>query len=281
MIAVGTIGRLRVGLGTSRSGRSPFAGAAALYALRVPEGINYTGPVVRVRRSSDNAELDIGSVAGQLDTAALLAHTGGGSGFVATWYDISGNARHATQTTAASQPRIVNAGVVDTINGAPSLVFSGAQRLLCGGTRFGDSTNFTSITTFRREDAAITPRSAYGNRVTSGRILRTTNTTILYAHINGSFPAAIAYTNATAVVHSAIVESGVLTRHRVNGASEQSSVVAFISAGGSMQLGTSATGAEFFVGPIGEMIFFDATISNADRLTLERSQGAAFGISVA
>jgi hypothetical protein len=256
------------------------ASAAAFGTRRLRA--DYLGAALRVRRSTDNAEADIGfNSVGGLDTVALLAHVGGGSGFLATWYEQSGNGRHATQTTAASQPRIVNAGVVDTLNGDPSLFFSGAQALVCGGTRFGDTINFSAVSTIRRDDATATQRSAWGNRTTAGRILRTTLTTILYAHINAGSPTAIASANATAVVHSAVVESGVTTRHRVNGAGEQSVAASYVAANANMQIGTQATGGEFFIGSIPEIIFFDAAISDADRLSLERNQGAAFGITVA
>jgi hypothetical protein len=86
--------------------------SAAAYSTRRLR-TDYAGPLVRVRRSGDNAEADIGyGAAGWLDEAALLAHVGAGSGFVTTWYDQSGNGRDATQTTAGRQPNIVNAGVV-------------------------------------------------------------------------------------------------------------------------------------------------------------------------
>jgi len=48
-----------------------------------------------------------------------------GNGFVSTWFDQSGNNRNLTQTTAAVQPRIVNAGVIDTLNGKPSVYNNG------------------------------------------------------------------------------------------------------------------------------------------------------------
>ena len=71
----------------------------------------------RIKRSSSNIvkvssiSLDIGfTPSGKLDTAALLAHCGGGNGFVTTWYDQSGNSNNATQITALNQPQIVNGG---------------------------------------------------------------------------------------------------------------------------------------------------------------------------
>lgn len=91
----------------------------------------YTGPLVRVRRSSDSTEQDIGySATGTLDEAALTSFAGAGSAYVTTWYDQSGSARNLTQTTAAAQPRIVNAGTIDKINAKPAMVFDGVDDLL-------------------------------------------------------------------------------------------------------------------------------------------------------
>ena len=65
---------------------------------------------VRVRRSSDNAEQDIGFTETYLDTTSLLSFCGAGDGFVTKWYDQSGNARHLLQATAGLQPQIVHSG---------------------------------------------------------------------------------------------------------------------------------------------------------------------------
>ena len=98
----------------------------------------YTGPLIRVRRSSDNAEADIGFTAsGDLDTTALLAHVGAGDGFVTTWYDQSGNTRDVTQATGDHQPMIVNAGAVETMGGRPSPVFDGVNDILTRDAAFG------------------------------------------------------------------------------------------------------------------------------------------------
>ncbi len=88
----------------------------------------YSGACIRVRRSSDNAEQDIGfDAAGWCDAADLLTFAGGASCYVTKWYEQSAAARHLEQGTAAKQPRIVSAGTVDTLSGKPSMVFDGAD----------------------------------------------------------------------------------------------------------------------------------------------------------
>jgi hypothetical protein len=49
------------------------------------------------------------------------------SAFVTKWYDQSGNTRDASQATAANQPRILNAGVIDRQNGLPAIRYIGAS----------------------------------------------------------------------------------------------------------------------------------------------------------
>lgn len=77
---------------------------------------SYSGPLVQVRRSSDNALADIsGDAYGELDSAALLAHCGAGSGYIRTFYDQTGNTRHGVSSANGNQPTIVNTGVVQEI----------------------------------------------------------------------------------------------------------------------------------------------------------------------
>jgi hypothetical protein len=96
-----------------------YTGAAAAYSLRKLR-TTYTGPAIRVRRSSDNTEQNIGfDVSGNLDTTSLSSFVGSGNGFVTTWYDQGGNGSDATQTNASSQPQIVLSGVLHTLNGKP------------------------------------------------------------------------------------------------------------------------------------------------------------------
>ena len=104
-----------------------YSGAAAAYSLRLLDS-TYTGSAIRVRRSSDNTEQDIGfNVFSELDTVSLTAFAGTGDAFVKTWYDQSGNSNDATQTTTASQPQIVSSGAVITENGKPAVQFDNSD----------------------------------------------------------------------------------------------------------------------------------------------------------
>jgi hypothetical protein len=103
-------------------------GAVAAYSLRKLRTA-YTGSAIRVRRSSDSAEQDIGfTSSGDLDESALTTFCGGGDGFVTTWYDQSGNTFNATQVVANSQMQIVSGGsvVVDS-SGNVALSSDGSQ----------------------------------------------------------------------------------------------------------------------------------------------------------
>lgn len=104
-----------------------YTSAAAAYSLRKLRSA-YTGSAIRVRRSSDNTETDIGfSSTFGLDTTSLTSFCSGTNGFVTKWYDQSGNAKDATQTTAANQPQIVSSGAVINLNGKPAMQFDGSN----------------------------------------------------------------------------------------------------------------------------------------------------------
>ena len=100
-----------------------YGGASTAYSLRKLSS-TYTGSAIRVRRSSDNTEQNIGfDASGNLDTTTLLSFVGSGDGFVTTWYDQSGNVNNMMQANANQQPKIVLSGVVNTTNSKPSIRF--------------------------------------------------------------------------------------------------------------------------------------------------------------
>jgi hypothetical protein len=113
-----------------------YPSAAGAYSIRKLRTA-YTGSCLRVRRSSDNSETDIGFSDNDLDTASLLSFVGANNGFVTTFYDQSGNSNNLVQTTAARQPQIVSTGTILTLNSKTALR---CQTVLQG---FSSALNFT------------------------------------------------------------------------------------------------------------------------------------------
>ena len=76
----------------------------------------------RVRRSSDNAELDFtwqDIIKGKV--LNWVNKNGTADGFVAIEYNPSGNGNDIVHTTVVHQPRLVTSGVLNTLNGKPAL----------------------------------------------------------------------------------------------------------------------------------------------------------------
>lgn len=145
----------------------PFDGItfAALYGLK-RFLTSYTGPLIRLRRDSDNAESDFGYVeaTGLLDTAAVATWLGGANGYVVTWYDQSGNAKNATQSTTTAQPAYTASG----INNLPALDFDGSDDAftLPNSTYPTGNSSYTLIATIRT-GSAIGQRGWMGSGVAS------------------------------------------------------------------------------------------------------------------
>ena len=107
-----------------------YPGAAAAYSLRLLN-TDYTGDAVLVRRASDNATQNVGFVDGELDTDALDTFCSGTDGFVATWFDQSGNSNDLTQSTASAQPKIYDSATgVITENSKPAIYTDGVVDFL-------------------------------------------------------------------------------------------------------------------------------------------------------
>ncbi len=109
----------------------------AAYSLRRLSS-TYDGPTLRVRRSRDNAEQDIGfGSAGFIDTVALTAFVGAGDGYVVVWYDQGPNGYHVRQSNPDAQPILVqNGAVLRAETGDPALRFEDAATNPAGVNRY-------------------------------------------------------------------------------------------------------------------------------------------------
>lgn len=92
---------------------------------------SYKGPVIDVRRASDNQIISIGfDNQGNLNTGLILDFCGNSKGYVTRWYDQSGNGKDALNITLAAQPLIFNGLSLETVAGKPALNFTGSTVFL-------------------------------------------------------------------------------------------------------------------------------------------------------
>ena len=118
---------------------------------------------IRVRRSSDNAEKDIGFIGNNLDVQTLLDFVGSGNGYVSATY--AQGQTSSFQNNLSEQPLIVENGVY-----LGTLKFSGGQWLDTGVTRFGNTGLFADE---NEEFTVITVTKNEGTGTIIGRAVQT------------------------------------------------------------------------------------------------------------
>lgn len=142
-----------------------YGSATAAYSVRKLR-TGYAGNCVRVQRSSDSTEQNIGfDGAGYLDTASMLTFAGAGDCGAVTWYDQSGNGYDLT-TSNRNVAKLVVAGVLQTHNSVATCKFT-SQGLI---QHVAGSNIWTASTACASAVAAIGSGStAYGRVVSTSR----------------------------------------------------------------------------------------------------------------
>jgi hypothetical protein len=245
----------------------------------------WTGAAIRVMRTSDDAELDIGFIGEDLDVVTLLVFVGSGNGEIVIWYDQSGNGRHAV-STAGRRPRIVNAGVLDIANGKPAVRFNGSNTFFSGVSL--PLSQLTLISVLNDVTQAPTIRYSIGTGSGSpgrgifssftGFVPPTPNASLGYIPDAG---APVVQTGFLPTIGQSYVVSLTTT-------ATESSIWAN---GGNNGTGGKITLNQLFIGQRGdnlwyydgynsETIVFPSALSTADRQLLERNQGLYYKIAV-
>ncbi|OQP55656.1 hypothetical protein A4D02_04975 [Niastella koreensis] len=245
---------------------------------------------MRVRRSSDNAEADVAFDAWSkmLTTSCTATITAAGSSgltigvtmpfssfygssscFVTTWYDQTGNGRHAVQATSASQPRIVNAGSMDRLNSWPAITFQNNGQLM---TYTAASITVQTINAVRAAPdfnwqtlVAVSANTDFSIRANSGNGVLYNNAPNGNDWYNGTGSPSQFWVNG------------------VQGANFSSTSIHTISANslnptaGTMSISTTFLNRGMYGGAaINELLLFPASLSTTDRQALETNQNTAF-----
>ncbi len=263
--------------------KTAYTHAAITPPATIPGFTNATAPVIRVRRSSDNGQLDIGYTAnGDLDTLTLKSFAGTGSAYVATWYDQSSNSYDVTQSVLSKQPAIITSGVVERSGLMPAVKFSfSAQTVLQNNvpatTMFGSGYIGYVFPVMEAAPAASSSSAfGYGSGTNRWQVHD-----IAGAYFDVGSPAKRVETANSSYVgtlrnYSFIADSS-LQQIYVNGALQASATVAL----------TPCTQTQFNIGGIpafvyyhynheSEIIIYGSRLSTADRQAVENNQGTYY-----
>ncbi len=275
-----------------------FAIASVAYGLRRLSRF-WTGAAIRVMRTSDNSELDIGFIGEDLDVVTLLAFVGLANGEVVIWYDQSGNGRHAVSTTAGLRPRIVVNGVLQTQNGKPEIRFDGVDDYLAAASPLIDTTHSLFILftpTIENEFGTVFGQWKSGengrfyviaNQVSVGPIsagrLNVANTSSTGGGGSGGSAIDVAISNTPTLITSISTTGSEQWKLFKNGAEWDSATISRVYTGVNSAIGSlNGTGSLFpFDGTVSELISFPSVLSTTNRQTLERNQGKYYSITVA
>lgn len=271
----------------------PNAGAA--YSLRRVKS-DYTGSLIRVRRSSDASETDIGfTSSNDLDITTLMAFVGSGSGFIKTWYDQSGNARDITQALTANQPMIVNSGVLNTQNGKPAVKGDGSTSYLQNTSPFMYGSGAVNIHTVLQgasgqasathvsETSATSANPLYDfrpsatNADTPAQIFRndansnylSNNTTGTQVYLNSVLNTLTHVDTSTTLTHFVNGNQSFTGPYARTGVSSMTRFTMFASGRPTVQA--------FFNGHISEMIIYGLNNTTPNRQLVEANQKTYFG----
>jgi hypothetical protein len=274
-----------------------FAIASVAYGLRRLSRF-WTGAAIRVMRTSDNSQLDIGFIGEDLDIVTLLAFVGSDNGEIVIWYDQSGNGRHAV-STAGRRPRIVSNGVLQTEGGKPAILFDGVDDYLAAPSPLIDTTHslFVLFTPkIENQFGAVFGQWSSGqtgrfyliaNQISSGAasagFLNLANTTATGGGGGSGFAAEVAISNTPTLITSISSTGSEQWKLFKNGTEWDSATITSVYTGVNSAIGSlNGTGSLLpFDGTVSELISFPSALSTTDRQTLERNQGKYYSITVA
>lgn len=231
------------------------------------------GPCMRVRRSTDDAPALIGFLPdGSFDEAALLAHCGLGDGFVAEWFDQSGNGWHAAQATAANQPRIVSGGTIERMGTRAAPRFLGQATATFLDTPDFLNQGFTVVSASRASAGVASSFPAIYSRGTTGAhgvTFMNPNNTNLSVRFGGTTNEAV-WAGFTAPANHVVsaYHSTALRRARGNSdvAVTETTALTADDALRRFRIGSSAggTAAATFPGWVGELLVFQSDLGASE-----------------
>lgn len=142
---------------------------------------SYTGNLIRVKRSSDSTEQDIGQIGGLLDEAALAAFVGANTGYIVTYYDQSGNGRD-NSVTIGNGPSIVVSGTIQRMSGIACGLWTSTRSCLRTSGKPTSGTYISTINTSEAQGMLVSEVAAGGGTIFAGAWLSGSSSTALHSN---------------------------------------------------------------------------------------------------
>jgi hypothetical protein len=191
----------------------------------------------------------------------------GKSGFVSQWYDQSGNDNHATQGTDASQPKIVDGGVL--VSGG--IDFDGVDDELKAAS-FSASQPITSFSVFTQDSVSST---IYGSG--GGHVLITSSTNKISLNTGTALVSSASISLGTQALVSALANSTSSFTY-INGGNTTTGDAGTTGIASPLRLGNTSSG-RFTNGKIQEIIIYNSDQSD-NRTAFEANIGETYGIDL-
>ena len=284
--------------------------ASVAYSLR-QLSTSYTGPLVRIKVGSNFYDVypDVSTTKFSLTSkisaaistynAAVAAASanalstiisGSTDATVAIWYDQSGNGVHVL--SSSPNAKIITAGNMNTMNGQPTINFTGTNSYLTSSTTVNYSSQSNATVNAVAQDVAstnyISGILSTGDNGGWGLIYNPTNNDhkgywVDAAGGNGAF--SNEHTSEAKIVTGTIgtIASGTSSFIYINGTQKGTKVAQSIIHGTTDRIYVGSRGnfsGRQFVGKISETIMFPKTLSAAEQAALEASQSIFLAPSV-
>ena len=234
---------------------------------------------LNVRRASDNATLDVGFLAnGDLDVPSLTTFLAATTGFVAKWYDQSGNLADLLQATAANQPQV---NIVGNFNSKPSVTFVRAS------THFMASVGTTTpVLTADATYAAATRSVSFSinSYILDKRLNRvgwyqnnTGQDKLIIPGVADGTTTGAGKSLATNYISGA-TRIGTALAYYQNGATNGTGVLAGATSTGTVMEMGGQGGTQLFDGELPEVMVWDSGLSGANFLALMGAMNAYYAV---
>src|SRR5437868_8077912 len=238
----------------------------------------YTGPVVRIRRNTDNVEQNFGCTTnGDLDTASIAAFLAGDSGFVSQVFDQGSSTLFGgSQTTRITQSGLTFQPLFDPVgmNGRPAMIFDGIDDRLDTGVNTGGIVNSTVIAVFQRgnisqvlgEVAALAPNDSGRGMFSSSGAAAFSFTDRIFVNGRelGAFMPTTPLIPTTGLPMVAVGDNGQPRNY---------------TAGGNYRIGFGQPSNQFLGGPFSEVTFYKK-LTPAQRAALQRNAADYYGVTL-